>query len=74
MNVNENQKTHLSSKTIKSFKHTYQSNGLLLLTDISYILNKHYNNQLWNDERNIDLFWNCLAIFYWFVKYLDIKW
>lgn len=46
MNVNENQKTHLSSKTIKSFKHTYQSNGLLLLTDISYILNKHCNNQL----------------------------
>lgn len=46
MNVNENQKTHLSSKTMKNFKHTYQSNGLLLLTYISYILNKHCNNQL----------------------------
>lgn len=35
MNVDENQRTQLSSKTIKSFTRTYQSNGLLLLTDIS---------------------------------------
>lgn len=37
MNVDENQRTHLSSKTMKSFTRTYQSNGLLLLTFL-YIL------------------------------------